>query len=299
MQYPKKEQLTLRQFRIIKRLYALEELQGSLVAQEYGVSTRTLLRDMKKIATVIPLHRKHGKWSLNTHALDKHTNHLNHVLLSSFAQNIQIKASCLEKSNLSKDKISFAIEYGNLPKSLGEQIVQALEKEMCCTFLYTKTKPASQRKIDPVKLYTENGRWYLVSRDYKDDKIKKFNLSLIKDFKQTDIPVTLTKKMQKEADNIKSIWSESGKEGHPVKLYIKPEVAHYFEDIRLHKTQKIYDRYHDGGLELHYTITHKLEILPAIKSWLPHIFVLEPEWLREELMGDLENYRNESLEMDI
>jgi len=299
MPYPKKEQATIRQFRIIKRLYALEELQGSLVAQEYSVSARTLLRDMKKIVAVVPIRSRHGKWSLDTNALDAAFNPLNQTLLSSFAHNMQIEASCLEKSNLSKDKISFAIEYGNLPKSLGEKIVEALEKEVRCTFTYAKTKPATRREVDPVKLYTENGRWYLVSRDHKDDVIKKFNLSLMKNFKQTDIPVTLSKKMREEADNIKSVWSEGGKEGILVKLYIKPEVAHYFEDIKLHKTQEVYERHYDGGLEMHYTITHKLEILPAIKSWLPNIFVLEPEWLREELMKDLENYRGESLEMDI
>ena len=299
MPYQKQEQQIFRLLRIIKRLYALEELQGSLVAKEYDVSARTLLRDMKKIATVIPLRNKYGKWSLDTHALDTTFNPLNHTLLSSFAHNLQIEATCLEKSNLSKDMVSFAIEYNRLPKELGQKIVEALEREFRCTFTYTKTKPATQREIDPIKLYTENGRWYLVSRDYKDDVIKKFNLSLMKDFKQTNIPTTLTEKMQKEADNIKSVWSESGKECILVKLYIKPEVAHYFEDIRLHKTQKVYDRHYDGGLEMHYSITHKLEILPAIKSWMPHIFVLEPEWLREELMKDLENYRDELGSMDI
>ncbi len=299
MPYPKKEQLTIRQFKIIKRLYAFEELQGSLVAQEYSVSSLTLLRDMKKITTVIPLRNKHGKWSLDTNALDTTFNPLNHTLLSFFAHNLQIDAACLEKSNLSKDMVSFAIEYNRLPKELEEKIVEALDRDIRCTFTYTKTKPATQREIDPVKLYTENGRWYLVSKDHKDDVIKKFNLSFMQDFKQTNLPTMLTEKMQKEADNIQSVWSESGKESILVKLYIKPEVAHYFEDITLHKTQEVHDRHHDGGLEMHYTITHKLEILPAIKSWLPYIYIIEPEWLRQDLKRDLKEYRDEDLNMDI
>ena len=77
MPYQKQEQQTLRLLRIIKRLYAGEELQGSLVAQEYGVSSRTLLRDMKKISTIIPLYSKHGKWSLDTYVLDTAFNPLN------------------------------------------------------------------------------------------------------------------------------------------------------------------------------------------------------------------------------
>ena len=60
MPYQKQEPQTFRQFRIIKRLYAFESLQGSFIAKEYDVSSRTLLRDMHKIGTIIPLINKNG-----------------------------------------------------------------------------------------------------------------------------------------------------------------------------------------------------------------------------------------------
>lgn len=292
MPYQKQEPQTFRLFRIIKRLYALEELQGSLIAQEYAVSSRTLLRDMQKIATIIPLIKKNGIWSLDTHALTATTTQLNQTLLSSFAHNIQIELSCLDKTNLSKDKVGFAIEYSGLPKYLGESIVQSLEKEVRCSFRYVKPKESSQREVDPIKLYTENALWYLIARDYKDDRVKSFHLSKIEAFKQLNLPTSLTLDMWKEADEMKSVWSSATKKSYLVKLYIKPSIAHYFAEIKLHKTQEVADRHHDGGLEVHCHITHKLELLPAIKSWLPYVYILDPVWLKEELMKDLEYYGN-------
>lgn len=300
MPYQKQEQQTSRLLHILKRLYAFETLQASLVAQEYGVSSRTLLRDMNKISTVIPLHRKQGKWSLDTHALDMHANHLNHTLLSSFAQNIHIELSCLEKSNLSSSGVAFAIDYNKLPKILGEKIVDALKKETRCSFLYVKPTDSSQRVVDPIKLYTQDESWYLIARDYKDNGIKTFLLSRIEHFSSLDKLTTLTNAMLKEADKIiNSVWHSSSSNETTVKLYIKPSIANYIEEKKLHKTQTIADRHYDLGLEVHCTITHKLEILPSIKSWLPHIHILEPKWLRDELMLDLAYYKTEDSKMDI
>ncbi len=300
MPYQKQEQQTSRLLDIVKRLYAFEELQGSLVAQEYGVTSHTLLRDMRKISMVIPLHNKQGKWSLDMQALNTDTNHFNHTLLGSFAQNIHIELSCLEKSNISSSGVAFAIDYNKLPKILGEKIVDALQKETRCSFLYVKPTGSSQRVIDPIKLYTQDESWYLIARDYKDDGVKTFLLSKMEHFTLLDKPTTLTDAMLQEAEKIiNSVWHSSNSSETMVKLYIKPDMAHYIEEKKLHKTQVIADRHYDGGLEVHCTITHKLEILPSIKSWLPHVHILEPKWLREDLIRDLEYYKDEDWKMDI
>lgn len=165
-------------------------------------------------------------------------------------------------------------------------------------FLTIKDKEISKRRIDPVKIYTESGRWYVIARDYKDNKIKSFNLRKIQKFKQEIENTTLTLEMREIADGMKSIWSSTG-EGMLVKLYVQPEISQYIKDIKLHKSQFIYDTHHDGGLEVHCTITHKLELLPQLKYWLPRIYVLEPKWLQDELMSDLEIYKDESVRFDI
>jgi len=284
---------------ITKRLYTLEKLQVSNLGVEYGVTTRTIYRDMIKISETIPLLNNFGIWHLDVKALGIEDVSLQKALLFSFAQNMEINIDCLEKSNTSKENIAFFIEYKHLPKKLGEQIFQALIQEKQCTFSYVKEEGTTQRIVDPIKIYTENSRWYVIARDHKDDKVKHFHLQKIKNFQISSKKTTLTLAMKKEADNIKSIWNSANSEEILVKLYVQPSIAAYIKDIKLHKTQTIYDVHHDGGLEVHCSITHKLELLPQIKYWLPRIYVLEPKWLHDELMSDLKNYREESDRFDI
>ena len=299
MPYQRKEEQTYRQFRIIQRLYSMEVLHTKDIAEEYNISHRTIQRDMKTISIVFPLVKSRGKYSLDISILTKYSQEFHFILLSAFAQNIDRDTFCIEKSNIVPSKVAFAIEYNKLPKLLGEKIVDALKKECRCHFTYKKPDGSSQREVDPIKLYTENSRWYLIARDYKDNKIKTFNLTKIKKLHILNTNTSLTDEMKIEADNIKSIWSSGSLKGQKVVLYVKPNVAHYINDIKLHKTQEIVDRHHDGGLEIHCTVTHKLEILPAIKSWLPYVYVIEPKWLKEELMKALEYYRDKDSKMDI
>ncbi len=294
MAYVKQKIPTNRILQIVKRLYAMESLQSKELSKEYDVSSRTIHRDMLKISEVIPLKNDLGIWQLDTKQFLNYNNHFHQALLSSFAHNLEIEVECLERTNISNENVAFAIEYKHLPKKLGEQIIKCIEEEEKCLFTYGKDNETSHREVDPIKIYTENGRWYIIARDYKDDKVKYFNLSKIKHFKHLKGQAcTLTQKMISDADNMKSIWSSMGEKATLVRLYVKPEIAHYIKDIKLHKSQIIEDEHHDGGLEVHCTITHKLELLPQIKYWLPWVHILEPKWLWEELMVDLDVYGDE------
>ena len=293
MAYQKQKTPIPRILDIVRRLYVGERLSAGVVSVEYGVSSRTIHRDMLKIAQSIPLQNSNGIWSLDRSALSKGEDDLNHILLSSFARHLEIEVECLERSNLSSEKISFAVEYKSLPKKLGEALAVSILSEEQCSFEYVKPEGSSKRVVDPIKIYTENGRWYLIARDYKDDGIKYFNLEKIRNFKRVKEKQQLTPEMVAQANSMKSIWSSTGKETCRVVLYVKPEIAEYIKDIKLHKSQTIEDEHYDGGLEVHCEITHKLELLPQIKYWLPRVHIIEPKWLWEELMGDLEVYRDE------
>ena len=43
-------------------------------------------------------------------------------------------------------------------------------------------------------------------------------------------------------------------------------------------------------MEFSIKITHEMEILPIIKYWIPHLFVIEPKWVKEMVQVDLEVY---------
>ena len=146
MPYLKQKLPTERILHITKRLYDLEKLQRTVHGDEYDGSHRTIHRDMQKITKTISLINELGVWQLDTeHSLYTH-NHFHQTLLGSFAHNLDIDMACLEKANISKENVAYAMEYKHLPKKLGEQILKCIEFEEQCTFTYTKENSTSQRQ---------------------------------------------------------------------------------------------------------------------------------------------------------
>jgi len=297
MKYSRNKTQIKRILTIVKRLYMHDKLQISQLAKEFNVSTRTIHRDMQKISEAIPLEHYFGKWWLDQKRLDKDIVFQQELLLS-FAHNANIDNLCIEKSNATTDDISFAIEYGRLPKKMGEDIFKAIKSETVCIFAYIKPDGSSVREVDPIKIFTENSRWYLIARDHKDNKLKHFNLQNIRQLTNTDTPIDITPEIRKKADAMVSTWSSPDNEPVAIRLYIEPSIASYIEDIKLHKSQTIEEKHYDGSMITNYTITHKMEILPQIKSWIPNVFIIEPAWLREEIIEDAKKYLDQNRDFD-
>lgn len=278
---------------IVKRLYSGEKLRTTDIALEYGKDRRTVHRDMLLINETISLKNSNGIWEIDRTTDYPFGNDLNYHLISAFANDMKIKATCLDRDNLSNEIISFAIKHEKLPKDLGLNLLKAIKKSKKITFDYKKSKDeTTSRSVSPVKIFIDNQSdiWYLVALDDKDNQVKKFALPKIYNFKESDTDLTLSNEALKEADEIKTVWHSSNQETHTIKLYAAKDVASYFYDIKLHHSQTIECRDPDGGIEISCYITNKMEILPAIKSWMPHIHILEPKWLWEEMRDDLENY---------
>lgn len=48
--------------------------------------------------------------------------------------------------------------------------------------------------------------------------------------------------------------------------------------------------YEDGSVDIIVKVTHEMEILPLVKYWLPYMKVIEPKWINEIIVDELENY---------
>lgn len=46
----------------------------------------------------------------------------------------------------------------------------------------------------------------------------------------------------------------------------------------------------DGSMEITLKITHEMEIIPIVQYWLPHMKVIEPMWIHEQIMGNIKEY---------
>ncbi len=183
--------------------------------------------------------------------------------------------------------------------SIIRQLYALQRLQTTCAFGYKKSSDSSQRTVDPIKIFTENSRWYLIARDHKDSKLKHFNLQNIRQLTNADTPIDIAPETRKKADSMVSTWSSPDNAPIVVVLYIESSIASYIKDIKLHKSQTTEEEHHDGSLIVSCTITHKMEVLPQIKLWIPYAYVIEPAWLREEIVRDTKSYVDNNGDFDI
>ena len=88
-----------------------------------------------------------------------------------------------------------------------------------------------------------------------------------------------------------TIWFDLT-EPYDVKLLVSSCISKFFEKKPL-KGQSITGKDKDGSVEITIPITHEMEIVPLILWYMPHIKVLEPDWLANEIKNKVEGYLQE------
>ncbi len=300
MAFVKHPQPTERIIQIVKDLYAFERLRPVELAEHYGVSDKTIRRDLQKISQILPVLSKRGVYWLDTDKLSS-TQRLPSAMLQSFASNAGLSIACLKGSASSIPVISFAIAYDGIAKEIAEEIIKSIEQGSKCTFDYRNNRGIrAQRTVSPIKLYTEKGKWYLLAKDDTSEKVRTFDFMKIEDFRVlSGVRSELTQADIYEANSRRSIWASSDTEPFEVQLEVSAYARRYLEEVPLHHTQSLLSPHSDGSAIYLYTITHPMELLPEIKNWIPHIHILSPKTMQHELQKDISRYLDEMSQIDI
>lgn len=141
-------------------------------------------------------------------------------------------------------------------------------------------------KVKPLKLAYFEGFWYLLSLDVKkEDTFKKFHLKTIKNITAINKSFEIPPIVEERLKHANSIWFNLN-EPFSVRLFISKNVRKYFERKPL-PSQMIMGEDSDGSIEIEIKITHNMEIKPLIYWYIPHIKVLEPQWLVDIMKKDI------------
>jgi len=118
-----------------------------------------------------------------------------------------------------------------------------------------------------------------------------FSFAKIRDFAPLNSPSTLSEADIRRESARASVWQSSGAEPFRVELLVGASVRHYFDEVPLHPSQTLVELHSDTGDAVYaYRITHPMELLPEIKSWLPHVHILSPQSLAKQLKHELIEY---------
>ena len=124
----------------------------------------------------------------------------------------------------------------------------------------------------------------------QDQRIKTFHLNTIKKIEILNANYKFDKEIVKSFDNAITAYYKPNNTPITVELFVDTTVSRYFLRKPLNPTQRVIKKYDDGSLELEIIITDPMEIIPTIQRYIPHIGIISPESLKDEVKSNLESY---------
>lgn len=270
------------------------------LAQEFDVSVRTIQRDLKRLV-YFPIEKNSlGQLKfINGYSLSKTTFEQQELLVTYLALS-QLK-NINEEFDKNIDRVLSKVLYPGYdsifhikPESFEELdadskkieiLEKAIDEKRVCQIQVNKKSFI----VDAYKIISLDGIWYLLANNQEDSKVKSFLLSKIEHVKLSSTNFETLKPIDEILDNVHSGFFEDGS-CIEVIIRVFPQIAHYFKIKEFLPTQKILEEEKDNSLIISFEVTHYEDIDNIIKSWLPHIEVLQPTEYKDQLINELEAY---------
>ena len=177
-------------------------------------------------------------------------------------------------------------EYGRFREILNQATGAALERRRIeMTYQPLQKKEKLLQKVDPYKVWFQDGAMYLVGFGHAQGEVRLFVLERIKKLRVTD------ERFEIPADfNLTEFLRPSSKMMHEdlytVRVRVSPAGARRVKEKIWHETQRT-QHLLDGSLEVTFHVAGLEEVKQWILSFGPEAFVLEPGKLQAVVRNDL------------
>lgn len=284
---------------IIAKLYQGAKLSNKVLAQEFGVSTKTIQRDFTKLVALFPIYQEKKQWQLqsdfefeeNLFIEDDITLKLLLQTSKSFDKSFQDRASQLltRINDNIKSPIYTKIALEDISPKLTEVTIieEAINSSLKITFMYSKGGETFQVTANPYKIVNFDSFWYLVAK--KENNLRKYYLQYISNVTLTTTTFRKSKKVETLMHNAINIWFND-EATIDVELLVDKSIIEYFQRKAISATQEIKGYDEAGNMIMSLKITHNKEIIPVIKYWLPKVKVLAPIEINEEIKEEIAKF---------
>lgn len=281
------------------------------LAGELNVSTKTVKRYLEGHLAQNGVYKAGHRWKLNRAGAEDGLASEERIVLGVLDSLAKHAGNAFYgKAHQLLEQISCQLEhplFANLDsETLGEEHLQiftlletAIKNRCLIQAFYTAvTKKSRTVKLKPLRLAFFDGYWYLLAFDTEsNDGFKKFHLKSLGDITVLDETFLYPKEVAEKIEKAFSVWF-SLNEPFEVRLWIEKNVAPYFER-KPYQDQRIEGRDSDGSIELILKATHEMEILPMVFWYMPHVRILEPEWLHSKAMEKIGRYMQGNLPLTV
>jgi len=177
-----------------------------------------------------------------------------------------------------------------LDNHLLSHVVKAIREKKRVAFKYRSDHSIHAVNLEPYKVVYFGGFWYLVGNDTAVKIVKRYALDKISEFKLTKsgfkaIPANLDSVLQSSS----TIWFSETK-ALEVVVQVDAECADYFKRRKMFPTQEILEEKPDGLIIVSYKVGYYEAINNMLKSWMPHVTILEPKELKRSMIEDAKTW---------
>jgi predicted DNA-binding transcriptional regulator YafY len=185
----------------------------------------------------------------------------------------------------------------NFDSAIFKELKTSVKERFYKTITVEKGEREIYRDAKCLKLLFSKGNWYLAI-ETDTQELKLIRLSFITSLEHSSkakfsYQKSVLDKYQNYFDTFQNPFSINTKKQAAI-LLAAPEIAMYFKsDMKpFFRSQRYIETLSDGSIKFEVSFTQFMEIKPFIKEWSPHISVIEPEELKQDIISDMQSFIN-------
>lgn len=313
----------IRQWKILKRIEAGRYTTAQDLADEHGVTERTIRRDIEALQEAgFPLYdeRTDGRkvWRLVDGYKQRLTQTFTLAELAAlyFGKNLM---SFLGGAPFAQDleaafgKIREALPAKSLPYlariqdlfsarpdpwkdySKKQEVIAAFidatlhQRQVRIAYYSFNSRKTKSYTLDPYRVVYYHGGLYLYARAHEYGEVRTFAVERTERIEVLDASFEIPADFN-VSEYARGAFGIAGGNAEPVEIVFDGEMAGYIRERVWHESQSLEDRA-DGSVVLKMNVAPGWELRSWIKGFLPHARVVQPASLRDEIARDIENAR--------
>jgi predicted DNA-binding transcriptional regulator YafY len=310
----------IRQWKILKRIEAGRYTSTADLADEHGVTERTIRRDIEALQEAgFPLYddRAEGRrvWRLVEGYKQRLTQTFTLAELAAlyFGKNLMSflgGAPFAQDLEAAFDKIREALPAKSLPYlsriqelfsarpdpwkdySKKQDVITAIidatlhQRQVRIAYFSFNSRKTKSYTLDPYRVVYYHGGLYLYARAHEYGEVRTFAVERIERIEVLELNFEMPADFN-VSEYARGAFGIAGGKPEVVEVAFAAEMAGYIRERVWHESQSLVDK-PDGSVVLRMNVAPGWELKSWIKGFLPHVRVLQPASLRDEIAGDLE-----------
>ena len=262
---------------VLTKLNQGDSLDPQALADEFGVNLRTIQRDLNVRFAGLPLVKVNGRYTMDEAHLGKLT-----------IRDIERFAVFSGVNGLFPEMSGQFLKEVFASNAQGAWLVKGHHYEDLQDHraLFADLEQAIVDEVEPYKLINQKGIWYLAAWD--EGKLKSFAVSRMAALMVEE--TTFVPRAHVEEDLAKSDGIWLGSDRRRILIQVSSQVATFFRRRNLLPNQVIEKESAGGDILVSTTVAQAEEVLPIIRYWIPHVRILEPIAMQQQLEESLASY---------